>query len=70
MTHGLADALDTVLAFIGHHRRYYLGAKITITEDGTWTEKGFRKEQGRHYEYKFKFGPHGEVLTWEDDLGS
>ncbi len=70
MTQGLANALDTILAFVGRHRKFYLGAKITITEDGTWTEKGFRKEQGRHYELRFKVGPHGNVLTWENNQES
>jgi len=66
MTQGLANALDRVLDFIGRHRKYYQHTKILISEDGTWTEKGSRKELGRRYERKFKFGFHGEVLTWEN----
>ena len=70
MTQGLADALDTVLAFVGRHRRFYLGAKIVITEDRTWTERGFRRDLGRHYEHRFKFGPHGDILIWDRDQGT
>jgi hypothetical protein len=65
MTPGLADALDGVLSFVGRYRRFYLGAKIVITEGGTWTQKGFRKDRGRHYEERFRFGPRGGVLIWE-----
>lgn len=67
MTPGLARALDTVLAFVGYHRKFYYSTKIAISEDGTWTQRGLWKQRGRHYESKFKFEPRGDVAIWEND---
>ena len=65
---GMIEAVRDVLSIIGRFRDAYRGEKIEISEDQTWTVKGFDKQLGRHYKNRFRFGKHGVVWHWDDEI--
>ena len=49
------DAINGVLALIGPFFKAYRGFKIRIAEDGVWTIRSFKTEEGVHQEISVKF---------------